>query len=406
MQEKKKTAVDRRRFLTSLGLIGTAAGISPLSVLATPKPAPARAGSLMVCKPYLQAAGEDKMTVRWITSTPCYSWVEYGELPDKLTRKACQVEDGLIQVDNTIHAVVLDDLQPGKTYYYRCLSKKVDSIQKRAVVFGDEANSAVYSFTTVPGKVESVRFLVFNDIHDRPESFAHLLKLEGGGHKDFVVLNGDIFNTVVDEQQVVDNLIIPLSELFAARVPFVFSRGNHDTWGNYARQFTGYVDGREHKFYYSFQYGPAYFIVLDSGDGSADEGSPNGIIKDFDSYREKQGRWLEQEVKKEAFRKAKYRIVFAHIPPYYTKSRVHASQHCRQVWEPVLNPANIDLMICGHTHKYGVHQPVAGGHNFPIVIGGGPLDGQRTLISVNVTQQALNLRMLDDAGKMVGTLDL
>lgn len=34
------------------------------------------------------------------------------------------------------------------------------------------------------------------------------------------------------------------------------------------------------------------------------------------------------------------------------------------------------------------------------------MEGQRTIICVNVTQQALNLKMLDDAGKVVGVLDL
>ncbi len=62
--------------------------------------------------------------------------------------------------------------------------------------------------------------------------------------------------------------------------------------------------------------------------------------------------------------------------------------------------------MAGHTHSSGIHQPVAGQHSYPIVIGGGPKDGNRTLIRVKATQKDLNLVMLKDDGSEVGKVDL
>ncbi|MNL52921.1 hypothetical protein D3C87_1761320 [compost metagenome] len=68
---------------------------------------------------------------------------------------------------------------------------------------------------------------------------------------------------------------------------------------------------------------------------------------------------------------------------------------------PVLNKAKIDLQISGHTHRYMTHEPDAD-HNWPIVIGGGPLEGKRTLIKLHATRKQLDLKMIRDDGELVG----
>ncbi|MNL85833.1 hypothetical protein D3C87_2142990 [compost metagenome] len=45
-------------------------------------------------------------------------------------------------------------------------------------------------------------------------------------------------------------------------------------------------------------------------------------------------------------------------------------------------------------------------HNYPIVIGGGPLEGNRTLIKVRATKKELNLKMIRDDGQVVGKYDI
>jgi predicted phosphodiesterase len=81
----------------------------------------------------------------------------------------------------------------------------------------------------------------------------------------------------------------------------------------------------------------------------------------------------------------------------------HGTLHCRKLFGPLFNAGKVDIAICGHTHKYGVFDPVEKQHHFPIIIGGGPRDGKRTLIKLHVNRKKLELALLDDSGKIVGS---
>ena len=113
---------------------------------------------------------------------------------------------------------------------------------------------------------------------------------------------------------------------------------------------------------------------------------------------------MESEVNTEAFKKAKFRVVLIHISPYHSGDW-HGTMHCREVFGPILNKAGIDLQISGHTHRYMTHESDKD-HNYPIVIGGGPLEGKRTLIKVAADQKVLKLKMIRDDGEVVGNLNV
>lgn len=398
----KSSQLNRRKFVSTFGLLGLA-GLLPKTGDA--KLLPDTTGSILKTGPYLQTPLQDSITIRWITQVPCYSWVEYGEQKDKLDKKAHTSDHGLVAANNTIHAITIEGLQPARTYYYRICSKKIENFQPYKLVYGDTFTSEVYTFATLGQTDKEVSFLIFNDIHDRPESFPHLMQYAGNEKNDFVFLNGDMFNYQVDEQQLVTNLLDPLGKLFSTNTPFILSRGNHETRGKFARQLMDYFNSDRQNYYFSFQCGPMYAIVLDSGEDKPDETEVYAGIVDFDRYRIQQAEWLKKEVQKKEFKKAKYKVVFSHIPLYYS-GEWHGTMHCREVWGNILNEAKIDVLISGHTHKYGIHDPVKGQHNYPIVIGGGPLDGKRTITKVKITQHAFQLSMLDDSGKEVGNLKI
>lgn len=395
--------INRRKFVSSLGLLGVA-GACPAKAFNLNSLTVADEKTILKAGPYLQSPDTDKITIRWLTNVPCYSWVEYGEHKDKLDKKAQRVNYGLVQAYNTVNVITIDGLQPGQPYFYRICSIKVADFQPYHVTYGDSYISEVFAFETVNHHAEQVSFLIFNDIHDRPESFPLLMQYQGADKKDFVFLNGDMFNFQTDEDQLVSHLLQPFAGLFAT-VPFFFSRGNHETRGKFARHLPEYFNSEEPKFYFTFQYGPMYAIVLDSGEDKPDDAKEYYGIVDFDDYRLQQAEWLKKEVEKPAFKKAKYKIVFSHIPLYYSGDW-HGTLHCRQVWGPILNKAKIDLLISGHTHVYGIHPAVAGEHNYPIVIGGGPKDTKRTIIKVTANHQAFNLDMVDDSGNLVGTIKI
>src|SRR5690606_27643588 len=145
-EEKNSGSINRRKFISTVGLIGTAVGLNPALTFSSPR-ASAETSGIMKCKPYLQAPWNNSITVRWISAVPCYSWVEYGESPDKLNLKARHVDDGMVQANNTIHTIPLKKLQAGKTYYYRAVSREIKELTPRNVDYGETAASEIYSFT-------------------------------------------------------------------------------------------------------------------------------------------------------------------------------------------------------------------------------------------------------------------
>jgi predicted MPP superfamily phosphohydrolase len=410
MTESKELNQGRRSFLSAMGLLGivslcpqnTFAAAAPKSTTAS-APFQLALSPILKSGPYLQFPTESSMTIRWITHVPCQSWVEYGSSPEQLDKKATTVQFGMVKA-GTINAITLKNLQPGKTYYYRIHSQHIVKLLSYKVTFGETYLSEVHSFETFSKAADTASFLVFNDIHDRPESFPLLLHYKGEEPRDFVFLNGDMFNYQDTEDQLVDHLLTPISGL-STTVPFFLSRGNHETRGPFARNLPEYFNGTEPHFYYAFQHGPVYVIVLDSGEDKPDDTPVYANLVDYDNYRLEQAEWLKEEMKKPAYKKAKYKVVFSHIPLYYSGTW-HGTMHCREIWGPIFNAGKIDLLLSGHTHRYGIHQPVKGEHNYPIVIGGGPKDTQRTLIKVKADRNALLLHMINDAGKEVGSLTI
>lgn len=403
IKRKDNPAVlNRRKFISAAGVLSLAGNYSGLALAA--RRVPAAGKELLKAGPYLQFPGTDQITIRWLTTAPCYSWVEYGDRPDQLNEKAQQASYGMTEANNTINAITLRNLQAGQSYYYRICSKSITGFEPYRVSFGETVVSQTYSFVTADPHAKQISFLVFNDIHDRPESFPLLLQYQGKDKQDFILLNGDMFNFQSDEDQLVHHLLQPFAGLFAT-TPFFFSRGNHEARGKFARQLPQYFNGEDAMFYFSFRYGPVYAIVLDSGEDKSDGDKEYFGLADFDHYREQQREWLSREIEKEEFKKARYKIVFSHIPLYYAGDW-HGTLHCREVWGDLFNRAGIDLLISGHTHVYGIHPPVAGVHNYPIVIGGGPRDGKRTLIRVEADHSAFRLTMTGDSGQTVGTLKI
>ncbi len=392
--------LNRRKFLGFLSGTGllAAARFDAFASSTGKKRAREGQGHVFLTKPYLQNLTETSITIMWVTARNSYSWVELGEAePDK---KAESVNDGLVNAYIRINRIVINGLKPGVQYRYRVCSKEIIDFKPSGVRYGGTIQSEVYSFSTVDPGSNGVALLILNDIHDRPESFNHLLALNGGDPFDFVFLNGDMFNHQSGEEQIIDHLLIPCTDSFATVKPFMFIRGNHETRGYYARNLSTYFENPHNQNYFSFKRGPVFFIALDTGEDKDDSASAYSGLAAFDSYREKQAEWLQLQMQSKEFRRAKFRVVMMHIPHYHSGDW-HGTMHCRKVFGDLFNKYKIDLMICGHTHRHGVFEPEPG-HNFPMIIGGGPQDGRRTLIKMKADASSLQLQMLLDDGSEAG----
>ena len=64
-----------------------------------------------------------------------------------------------------------------------------------------------------------------------------------------------------------------------------------------------------YQFYFSFEHGPVYAIVLDTGEDKPDSEEVYAGIVDSDNYRREQAAWLEKEIQKPAFQKGTVTLI-------------------------------------------------------------------------------------------------
>lgn len=397
----KKTST-RRNFLEKLAVTTAVSTLTIPAAFATSKNAPTKEEKNISFQfktaPYLQNLTPTSVSIVFITSQKSSSWVEYGE---KTPKKVVYAEnDGMRDAYQTLFNITINNLKPGTTYYYRIFSKEILSFEPYKLVYGKEISSMIYQFRTPELNSNTVSCLILNDIHDRPHSFKDLISLNNQKPYDFVFLNGDIFDYQIDEQQLIDHLIEPCTNLFASEIPFILSRGNHETRGKFCRQIKPYFTYPNNQYYNTFKQGPVLWIVLDTGEDKEDDAEVYANIVNFDKYREQQAKWLEKFMNSTEYNNALYKVVLMHIPPFHSGDW-HGTLHCRKLFAPLFEKYKVDIVLSGHTHRYGVHEPQAD-HSYPIIIGGGPKNGTRTIIRLDANEKHLTVVMKNDEGEIVG----
>jgi len=389
------TFFKRRNFLKALTIGSVAAAMPKIGTASDkmlPKSIQADEFSLLT-QPYLQHLATDGITVCWITNRRAFSHVEYW-LADKPQDVKIQqtIKDGMVLANNTVNKIRLTGLRPGHSYGYRVVSKEIVEFKAYAKTFGATLKSADFTFQTVDPNSHTAALLVMNDIHDRPNSFGLLEGLYGSDAYQEVLLNGDTFDYQTGEQQLIDHLINPCTALFASRKPFMLMRGNHETRGDFAYALGQYFENINDNAYFAFTRGPVFFVALDTGEDKTDDDDAYHGMAQFDLFREKQAAWLKDVLQSDEAKRALYRVVIMHIPPYHSGDW-HGTMHCRRVFGPVLAEGNVGVVISGHTHRYGIHTAQED-HSYPIIIGGGPKEGQRTIIKVEANQSVLEAQLI------------
>lgn len=399
----QQNQVNRRYFLKSAAFLLGSLGLSQFDAFAVPLEHSLNEDGLFACNPLIWRNGETELELLCVFTKPVVCWVQFGKQRENLNQKTREVREGMAHV-GTIHRIPLTNLDSNIPYYYQIEASEVIQLERKDSQFGPKGKSPVFSFLGPRLNKLETSFIVFNDIHETPTSFAELRKLSAIKQPDFYVLNGDMVSSMKSADHFITNVLAPMSLLTESSIPVIYSRGNHETWSGHARQITDYMRGVDHPFYYGFRQGPVYMLIMDSGETRSDEDAANWGLTEFDAYRSKQATWLKEELAKPACRDAKYRIVVTHIPPFYAGKELHAATQYFKEWGDLLNAANISLMLCGHTHKPGIHPAVPGKHNFPIVIGGGPKPGNRTVIQVQANSAKLTLNLIRDDGTSLGNL--
>lgn len=314
--------------------------------------------------PYLQMIGSNSIVIVWYTDRPSNSVVKYGI--GEINRSFCDF------TKTERHEVSLQNLLPYTKYQY--------------VVRSDGAQKGPYTFKTAPEilSTKSFRFGVYGDNqthYDVHEQVANGLLAEA---PDFFINVGDIVGNGEDFEAYDIEFFNPASELIA-NTPFYISIGNHEKQSSYFYDFFTFP---EPDLYFSFTYGNAYFIALNTN-----------LIYVWGS---KQYEWFINELQRANELGFEWLIVFAHHPPYcegWGSPDYDGELLVRLILVPLFEQYGVDIYFSGHAHDYergelnGVVYIITGG-------GGGSLDSwQRDFPHIIAYESAHHYTLVDVNGK-------
>ncbi len=144
-------------------------------------------------------------------------------------------------------------------------------------------------------------------------------------------------------------------------MPMVMAHGNHDALAiNYLLQFAQPQAGdpQQSELYFSFDYGPVHFVILNDtpfrGDYTGDVGGT-------------QLTWLRADLARANMNRARVPFVVAvHHKPCFGSSRHSSSEDTlflRRTWAPVFDQLGVDLVFNGHEHDFELSKQLDGNGN-------------------------------------------
>ena len=281
--------------------------------------------------PYLQNLSTGNITICWSTDTLSNSTVFYSK----------DLSFGLSAVDSlptTLHEMNLSGLEANTTYNY--------------YVSSGSFQSQPSTFRTAPEGRTAFRFGVHGDTRTNDQNHTNIIRLMHSYDPKFYLNCGDLVE-VGAQQSLWDeffNIISPYSN-DTVYYPCI---GNHDTPTAYYKLFFSLPNNEE---YYSFDYGAAHFIALDTmGDYSVGSAQYNWLGSNLDSAFGSD--WI---------------FVFFHHPPYSSGS--HGSTlSVRNTLDPIFAQHNVTAVFAGHDHDYEHADPGDGVQYFVSGGGGAPLN--------------------------------
>lgn len=303
--------------------------------------------------PYLQAATNISIVVRWRTDVLNRSRVRYGTTDGQLDRK---VDDSSLVTE---HIVQLKGLAPGAKYFYS-IGDFRDSLQ---------GNSDNYFYTLpVPGENGVYRVGVFGDCGNNSPNQVQVrdqfIKYLGNNYMNAWILLGDnAYNTGTDLEYQTKFFNIYKDNLLK-KYPLYPAPGNHDYYDmslsskmssnelSYFKNFSMPTNGEaggvpsHNEAFYSFDIGNIHFISLDS-DGRIDK-------KAMSDTTSVQVQWLKKDL--EANQNKGWVVAYWHHPPYSMGSHNSDKEkdlgRIRENFIRIVERYNVDIVLCGHSHVY------------------------------------------------------
>ncbi|MBR0464717.1 MAG: metallophosphoesterase [Clostridia bacterium] len=325
-------------------------------------------------KPCVYIVGHDYQIV-FNTDAHGIAWVEIGGevFPDE--------RDGLMRSETTVHraTVPVEKLDAAKKYAvcFRALPERKPYWPQLG-----ETERQEYAFRPIDWS-DGLQIYHVADAHSHIDE---VIDAAGyfGDRLDLLVMNGDIPAESKTEKDVLAVFDIA-GGITGGERPVVFARGNHDTRGKYALEFTDFIGTDEGRTYFTFRTGALWGVVLDCGEDKLDSEAEYGGLVCCEPFRRRQTAFLKRilENRRSEFDApgVKLRFAICHIP-FMTElmgesgGKFDIERRRYAEWTALLNEMGLDLMLCGHQHRLYAFLPddpmMRYGANFPVLVGARP----------------------------------
>ncbi len=248
--------------------------------------------------------------------------------------KVFDATGGRLNSDSKIHSIQVP-YEHLKNNSYKIGSVRVLGSYSYGSRLGKEVVSESYKLSVNEG--ETQKYLTISDWHTNIKDAYKAA--EFAGSYDGLILMGDASPGLDYEKEAIRNIVEFAGTLSGGTMPVIYTRGNHETRGNYAGKLLSALGLNE--FYYTTKIGDISFIVLDSGEDKDDSHPEYGGMNDYNTYRTNQVEWLKNIT--------------------VSTQRVVALSHSWQVsdvekdlsdtaWAK-LDSLGISIMVSGHSHN-------------------------------------------------------
>lgn len=358
---------------------------------------------LIASAPVLQNAAETSIGVAFAVSADASGWVDVSTSPDMAhPRRFHSGGAGVMDVNDKVALVRVRGLEPATRYWYRAGADRIAyKTGYKMRILGVEEDDSVHSFMTLGERAEG-SFCVINDTHERKDSLDAVFSKIREIKPAVVIWNGDASNCSETFDRAMDVFIRPHANHpgYAADTPYMFLNGNHDFRGRFNRRLRELMmwrEAAERRGEYAElgrnfvqRLGDVALIGLDTGEDKLDTNPRFGGIFRMKEYRELQTRWLAEEIEKPAIRTARFKVAFCHIPLFDPRPEANPGdlvpadvaegydgdyaawqRTCARMWTPLFEKAGVNLVVCGHQHRFR-YDPPNGSRHWAQIVGGGP----------------------------------
>ena len=327
MDSCRKTTT-RRVLVLSLALVIAVAAALTIrwAVWPATEPGERSASGPFLRGPFLHNGRGDRMTVCWTTDQPAQASVHVMN-DDGTTIRTLSTPSAA-----THQEIVIDGLQPNRHYRY-----EVQLTRRGARPLGG-------TFTTSPSPGTPCELAAWGDSRSNPETCKAIADLILKSGAPICLHSGDFVSQGYNPDEWDRMFFRPAAAMLRSVVCWP-AIGNHEL----GKDING-VTGRQvfaqsfalpgDKLYYSFDYGDAHILVLDSN-------------TDFSDNRA-QYEFADRDL---ADAKPPWKIVMFHHPLF--TSGGHGSQiDMRTRYGPLFARHNVDLIVVGHDHNYQRSRPI------------------------------------------------